>query len=131
MYHKHKPFLCPRCKKEQKSLLIGDVYETDDGSEGSYVVQCVNCGYKLGDREMHDIGIFDNIGKKFGTESEYFPVNTICRDDLKEYIAAKNLPKLTDEKMQEIAGKLGDGLLECCYWDVLKGVLEYFGLIKD
>lgn len=72
------------------------------------------------------------IKKKFEGEKdtmwEPFQVLSICREDLQEYLTKKEILKVDDGKMQYLAGKLGDALMDG-YWISLDILVD--DLIKN
>lgn len=60
-----------------------------------------------------------------------FTVLTICRADLTPYIGEQTAGNIDDADMERIADKVGDTVLDCGYWDALRGALEYMELLPD
>lgn len=54
-----------------------------------------------------------------------FIVQTVCKEDLREYFTPGQLEKLTDEDMSRIAEKIGDAIMECSYWDIVETACNY------
>jgi len=47
---------------------------------------------------------------------KYYPLTSICKDDLTERFTAEQIDKLTDEDMKRIASKMSDAYLDQSYW---------------
>lgn len=71
------------------------------------------------------------LGERSKHADDHALVLTVSREDL---VAAglqqEDAEHITDETLIDIAEKLGEALLECGYWECLKGVLEYHYLLK-
>ena len=55
--------------------------------------------------------------------TQNFQINSICREDLIEYIREEQAPKLTDKEMETIAKVMGDYMQEN-YWSCLIETLD-------
>lgn len=53
-------------------------------------------------------------------------INTICKEDLKEYLKEKEIKEIDDAEMGNIANKISDFLMYD-YWNCLKETLLYYG----
>lgn len=71
------------------------------------------------------------ISKEKESEKKFFPVTSIHKDDIRTILSEfgeKKIRKqiearifaLSDDDMKEIAGKLENSYLNCCFWDSLK-----------
>ena len=63
------------------------------------------------------------INKKEHILSQPFEVNSICREDLTEYLTKKEIAQLDDGQMRYIASKLGDALQDT-YWISLEVIID-------
>ena len=54
-----------------------------------------------------------------------FGVNSVCREDLKDYLTDEQISNLTDEDMKYIASKMGD-IMQEDYWNALEVAVEPF-----
>ena len=61
--------------------------------------------------------------KLYGSSS--WIINTIAKEDLKDYLNEQEIKNLTDDDMARIAEKLGNALMED-YWIVLEFILDEY-----
>lgn len=71
-----------------------------------------------------------NIGKqsdKVLTErmGKAFPITSVCREDITNYLTKKGALRLTDAQMKRIASKMADIFCDCCYWEALENAVDY------
>ena len=64
-------------------------------------------------------GAIDYYGKTF-------IVQTVCKEDLKEYFTREQLDNLTDADMSRIASKISDAIADCDYWDIVEAACDNF-----
>jgi hypothetical protein len=55
---------------------------------------------------------------------EFFPITSVCRADLYDFLPKKQADALGDDEMQWIAEKVGDACLANLYWESLKWAVE-------
>ena len=61
--------------------------------------------------------------KLYGSSS--WIINTIAKEDLKDYLNEQEIKNLTDDDMARIAEKLGDALMDD-YWGALSVILDEY-----
>ena len=49
-------------------------------------------------------------------KDKMFCITSVCRADLEEHFAQKQIESLTDEDMERIASKMGDAYVENSFW---------------
>ena len=65
---------------------------------------------------------------KVEQEQEYFPITSVCRDDLEE--VGFDTKNVDDSTMSKLASKMADAYCEFAFWDDLEIIAEYLKIKK-
>jgi len=65
---------------------------------------------------------------KVEQEQEYFPITSVCRDDLEE--VGFDTKNVDDSTMSKLASKMADAYCEFAFWEDLEMIAEYLKIKK-
>jgi hypothetical protein len=65
---------------------------------------------------------------KIDREQEYFPITSVCRDDLEE--AGFDTKNVDDSTMKKLASKMADAYCDFAFWEDLEIIAEYLKIKK-
>jgi len=58
------------------------------------------------------------------SENKFYPITSLCRDDLVEVIGEKKANKFSDSDMERLASKMSDDYLDQLYWDSMASIAD-------
>lgn len=68
------------------------------------------------------------FNNKINKKQEYFPITSICRDDLEE--VGFDTKNVDDGTMSKLASKMADAYCEFTFWSDLEIIAEYLKIKK-
>lgn len=74
---------------------------------------------------MKKVPKIERLNQAVNFHGKTWIITTVCKKDLTENLSKKEIAKLSDYDMEEIARKMADYLQEY-YWDCLEASIDYF-----